>query len=87
MKATHIWKAIILLYLVIFYYFIILRHLVSIIRVLRHRQDGCCLEVLGNKVIDEEKDISHEEEENSEVLVVDGDDNHAPIVNIYKLLI
>ena len=31
----------------------------------RHRQDGCSLEVLGKKVIDEEEDISHEEEENS----------------------
>ena len=31
----------------------------------RHRQDGCSLEVLSNKVIDEEEDISHEEEENS----------------------
>ena len=44
-----------------------------------HRQDGCGLEVLANKVIDEE-------EENSEVLVADGDDDHAPIINIYKLL-
>ena len=25
----------------------------------RHRQDGCGLEVLGNKVIDEEENISH----------------------------
>ena len=39
---------------------------------------------MGNKVVDEEKDISHEEEENSEIL--DGDDNHAPIINIYELL-
>ena len=31
----------------------------------RHRQDGCDLEVLGNKFIDVEEDISHEEEENS----------------------
>ena len=30
-----------------------------------HRKDGCGLEVLGNKVIEEEEDISHEEEENS----------------------
>ena len=52
----------------------------------RHRQDGCGLEVLGNKVIDEEEDISHEEEENSEILVADGDDDHAPIINIYELL-
>ena len=29
------------------------------------RKDGCGLEVLGNKVIEEEEDISHEEEENS----------------------
>ena len=27
----------------------------------RDRQDVCGLEVLGNKVIDEEEDISHEE--------------------------
>ena len=52
----------------------------------RHRQDGCGLELLGNKIIDEEEDISHEEEENSEILVVDGDDDHAPIINIYELL-
>ena len=52
----------------------------------RHRKDGCGLEVLGNKVIDEEVDISHEEEENSEILVTAGDDNHAPIINIYELL-
>ena len=31
----------------------------------RHRQYNCGLEVLSNKVIDEEEDISHEEEENS----------------------
>ena len=37
----------------------------------RHRQDGCGLEVLGNKVIDEEEDISHDDD--------DGDD-HAPII-------
>ena len=49
------------------------------------RQDGCDLEVLGNKVIDEE-DISHEGEENSEILVADGDDDHAPLINIYELL-
>ena len=42
----------------------------------RHRQDGCGLEVLGNKVIDEKEDISHEREENSEILAADvGDDN------------
>ena len=34
----------------------------------RHRQDGYCLEVLDNEVIDEEEDISHEEEGNSEIL-------------------
>ena len=45
----------------------------------RHRQDGCGLEVLGDKVI-------NEEEENYEVLVADGDDDHASIINIYKLL-
>ena len=53
----------------------------------RHRQDGCGLEVLGDKVMDEEEDISHEEkEEISEILVVDGDDDHAPIINIYELI-
>ena len=51
----------------------------------RHRQDSCGLEVSGNKIIDEE-DISHEQEENSEILVADGDDDHAPIINIYELL-
>ena len=44
------------------------------------------VEVLGNKVIDEEEDISHEEEENSEILVPDGDDDHTPVINIYELL-
>ena len=48
-------------------------------------EDGCDLEVLGNKVIDEE-DISQEGEENSEILVADGDDDHAPLINIYELL-
>ena len=52
----------------------------------RHRQDGCGLEVLGNKVIDEEKDISHEEREISEIVVADGDYDHALIINIYELL-
>ena len=52
----------------------------------RHRQDGCGLEVLGNKVIDEEEGISHEGEENSEILVAVGDADHAPIINIYELL-
>ena len=51
----------------------------------RHRQDGCGLEVLGNKVIAEEED-SLEEEENSEILVANSDDDHAPIINIYELL-
>ena len=51
----------------------------------RHRQDGCGLEVLGNKVIDEEENISHEKEENPEILVADGDDDHATIINIYEL--
>ena len=58
----------------------------SIAARMRHRQDGCGLEVLGNKVIREEEDISHEEEENSEILVADGDDDHAPIINICELL-
>ena len=30
--------------------------------------------------------MRHEEEINSETLVVDGDDDHAPEVNIYELL-
>ena len=51
-----------------------------------HRQDGCGLEVLSNKVIDEEEDIDHEGEENSEILVADSDDDHAPTINIYELL-
>ena len=59
-----------------------------------HREDGCGLEVLGNKksissyilgIDEEEEDISHEEEENSEILVADGDEDHAPIINIYEL--
>ena len=29
--------------------------------------------------------MSHEE--NSEILVADGDDNHVPVINIYELLI
>ena len=41
---------------------------------------------MGNKVINEEKDIGHEGEENSEILVADGDDDHAAIINIYELL-
>ena len=44
------------------------------------------LEVSGNKFIDEEENISHEEEEHFEILVADGDDNHAPVSNIQKLL-
>ena len=51
----------------------------------RHRQDSCGLEVSGNKIIDEE-DISHEQEGNPEILVADDDDDHAPIINIYELL-
>ena len=31
----------------------------SIVARKRHKQDGCGLEVLGKKVIDEEEDISH----------------------------
>ena len=49
----------------------------SIIRVLLY---------VSVKVINEERDISHEEVENSEILVTDGDDNHAPVINIYELL-
>ena len=45
------------------------------------RQDVCGLEVLGNKVIDEKKDISHEEQESAEILVADSDDDHQPIMN------
>ena len=52
----------------------------------RHREDGYGLEVLGNKVINEEEEISHEEGENSEILVADSDDDHAPIINMYELL-
>ena len=52
----------------------------------RHREDGYSLEVLGNKVINVEEDISHEEEENSEILVADSNDDHSPGTNIYELL-
>ena len=41
--------------------------------------------MLGNKVIDKKEDISHKEEENSKILVADGDGNHARIINIYEL--
>ena len=41
---------------------------------------------MSNKVSNEEKDIGHEGEENSEILVADGDDDHAAIINIYELL-
>ena len=41
---------------------------------------------MGSKVINEEKDIGHEGEENSEILVADGDGDHAAIINIYELL-
>ena len=54
-------------YFVIFYYTLIFYYIKafgifcpSITAGKRHKQDGCGLEVLGNKVIDEEKDISHE---------------------------
>ena len=40
---------------------------------------------MGNKVIDENKDFSHEEENSSEILVADGDDDHAPVITIYEL--
>ena len=49
----------------------------SIIRVLLY---------VSVKVINEERDISHEEVENSEILITDGDDNHEPVINIYELL-
>ena len=49
----------------------------SIIRVLLY---------VSVKVINEERDISHEEVENSEILVMNRDDNHAPVINIYELL-
>ena len=64
-----------------------MRHLLpGIVAYKHHRQDSCGLEVLGNKVTDnkvtdEGEDISHEEE-HSEILVVDGDDNHAPVINM-----
>ena len=48
----------------------------------RHIQDGSGLEVLGNKVIDEEEDVSHEKEQN----LTDGNDNNAFVINIYELL-
>ena len=41
---------------------------------------------MSNKVSNEEKDIGLEGEENSEILVADGDDDHAAIINIYELL-
>ena len=44
---------------------IIIIYYLSIAACKSHRQDGCGLEVLGNKVIEEEEDISHEEQENS----------------------
>ena len=59
----------------------------SIVARKRHRHDGFGLEVLGNKVIDEEEDITHEKEENFEILVADGDDYHALVINIYELLL
>ena len=40
---------------------------------------------MGN-IITSEEDISHEEEQNSEILVADGYDDHAPVINIYELL-
>ena len=43
------------------------------------------LKVLGNEVISEDEDINHEEEKDSEILVVDGDNDHAPVINIYEL--
>ena len=52
----------------------------------RQRQDGCGLGVLGNKVINEEEDISQEEGENSKILIADGDHCHVPIINIHELL-
>ena len=48
--------------------------------------DDCGLEVLGNKLIDEKEATSHEEEENLEILLAHGDDDHANIINIYELL-
>ena len=44
----------------------------------RHRQNGCCLEVLDNKVINEE-DISQEDKK-SEVLEEDDNDDHSSII-------
>ena len=40
---------------------------------------------MGN-IITSEEDISDEEEQNSEILVADGYDDHAPVINIYELL-
>ena len=48
--------------------------------------DDCGLEVLGNKLIDEKEATSHEEEEDLEILLAHGDDDHANIINIYELL-
>ena len=39
-----------------------------------------------DNIITNEEDISHEEEQNSEILVADGYDDHAPVINIYELL-
>ena len=69
-------------YFIIFYYILLFYYIKgsgiyypSIAARKRHRQNGCGLKVFGSKVINEEEDISHEEEENSEVLVADGDDD------------
>ena len=89
-RGTHLkdYYFIIIYYILLFYYIKESGiYYPSIAARKRHRQDGCGLEVLGNKIIDEEEDISHKEEENSEVLVADRDDEHAPIINIYKRLI
>ena len=42
------------------------------------------LKVLGNEVINEDEDINHEEEKDSEIFVVDGDNDHVPVINIYE---
>ena len=50
------------------------------------RQDGCGLEVSSDKLINKVEDISHEGGKNFEILVADVDGDHAPIINIYELL-
>ena len=41
---------------------------------------------MGKKAIDEEEEIFNGGEENFEISLADGDDDHAPIINIYERL-